>query len=414
MKLLVKTSIYYFYASFILLIVFGGLLFLILKSDISDEIQEQLDLQIEMISSEISQGNTIHYPLTTVAKTEIKQPRRFRDTLIYDHFQKQIEGYYALTETRRIGKHDYAITVMTTYIGWEEYFKTIGLVFFLLGVLLLGSGVAVNFFISRKIWNPFITNLALVKKHVLSSKEKLILVNTNTDEFEDLNTVLMDFASRAQNEYQGLQEFTENSSHELQTPISIIRSRLENLGQMDLSEDGIRHLNDAREALSRLSKVNKGLLLLAKLSGTQFPDVQQVSVSTLLTNHISQLEELFISRNLQLHTSIADCVVNASPHLVDILLSNLLSNQLKYAGKDSVVMVTLDSEMIDFRNEGPPLPFPETDIFNRFTKGNPDKSGVGLGLSIVKKICDIHQWKIIYYYETGVHIFQVYFSPVTD
>jgi signal transduction histidine kinase len=299
---------------------------------------------------------------------------------------------------------------MTTYIGWEEYFKTIGLVFLILGVLLLAMGVTVNFFISRKIWQPFITNLASLKKHALSSKEELILVNTQTKEFEELNNVLIDFALRAQNEYQGLQEFTENSSHELQTPISIIRSRLENLGQMDLNPENTRYLQEARDALTRLNKVNKGLLLLARLSGTQFPDVQQVSLSTLLTNQVQQLEELFTSRNLQLHTNVIDCVVDASPHLVEIMLSNLLSNQLKYASEASVLLITLNNKIVDFRNEGPPLPFAQSDIFNRFTKGDPRKSGVGLGLSIVKKICDLHQWGITYSYESGVHIFSINFT----
>lgn len=410
MKLLAKTSLYYFYASFALLIVFGGLLFLILKNDISDEIKEQLDLQVEMISAELKQGHTISYPLTSIKKINTLQPPHFRDTLIYDHFQKQIEDYYAFSTTKQIKGDYYVITVMTTYIGWEEYFKTIGLVFLILGALLLATGVAVNFFISRKIWQPFINNLSILKKHALSSKEDLVLMTTQTEEFEELNSVLIDFAIRAQNEYQGLQEFTENSSHELQTPISIIRSRLENLGQMDLIADNTRYLQEAKEALTRLTKVNKGLLLLARLSGTHFPDMQQVSLSSLLTNQVQQLEELFISKQLKLHTDVADCMVNASPHLMDILLSNLLSNQLKYANAESILLITLNSQMIDFRNEGAPLPFAQSDIFNRFTKGDPKRSGVGLGLSIVKKICDLHQWSIVYAYEDGVHIFRINFS----
>jgi signal transduction histidine kinase len=166
----------------------------------------------------------------------------------------------------------------------------------------------------------------------------------------------------------------------------------------------------ACRSLQKITKVNKGLLLLARLSGTQFPDVQKVSLSLLLSNQVQQLEELFISKNLQLRRDIVDCVVNASPHLVDILLSNLISNQLKYANTGSILLITLDSKMIDFRNEGPPLPFAQSEIFNRFTKGDPKKAGVGLGLSIVKKICDLHHWGIIYSYEAGVHIFSINFS----
>src|ERR1700754_2634060 len=161
MKLLTKTSFHYFWASLALLVIFGGLLFYLLKKDISKEIQEQLELQVEMIASEIRQGNTIHYPLVGIEKTNTLSIARFRDTVIFDHFQKLPEEYYALTATKQIGEEIYSITVLTAYIGWDEYSKTISYIFFSLGILLVTSGLIVNLLISRKIWLPFLTNLAV-------------------------------------------------------------------------------------------------------------------------------------------------------------------------------------------------------------------------------------------------------------
>jgi signal transduction histidine kinase len=267
----------------------------------------------------------------------------------------------------------------------------------------------VNLQISRKIWKPFLTNLAILKSHVLSSKEELVLCVSNTDEFEELNAVLLDFTLRAKKEYQGLQEFTENSSHELQTPISIIRARLERLGQMTLNTQNASYLKDARDALDRLSKVNKSLLLLAKLSGEYFPDIQPVPLSEILTQHLEQLEELYTSRQMNLKTHIEPCIVNASPHLLDIMLSNLLSNQLKHANPGTDISIKLTDKYLEFSNAGSPLPFPQSDLFNRFVKGDPGKAGIGLGLSIVKKICLIHRWNISYNYVNAVHIFQIRF-----
>jgi signal transduction histidine kinase len=409
MKLLTKTSLYYFSASLALLIIFGGLLFYLLKKDISEEIQEQLELQVDMIRAEIDRGNTIHYPLVEITKTEKTGPTYFRDTLIYDHFQKQTEGYYALTATKLVNGTVYKITVLTAYIGWDEYSKTISYIFFGLGLLLVTSGLVVNLQISRKIWKPFLTNLTILKRHALSSKEELVLSVSNTEEFEELNAVLLDFTLRAKKEYQGLQEFTENSSHELQTPISIIRARLERLGQMTLNTQNASYLKDARDALDRLSKVNKSLLLLAKLSGEYFPDIQSVPLSEILTQHLEQLEELYISRQMNLKTHIETCIVNASPHLLDIMLSNLLSNQLKHADPGTDISIKLTDKYLEFSNTGSPLPFPQSDLFNRFVKGDPGKAGIGLGLSIVKKICLIHRWNISYNYVNAVHIFQIRF-----
>ncbi|WP_183560438.1 sensor histidine kinase [Mucilaginibacter sp. SP1R1] len=409
MKLLTKTSLHYLCASLALLTIFGGLLFYLLKKDISAEIQEQLELQVDMISAEIRQGATIHYPLVDIVKTSKISPARFRDTLIYDHYQQLTEGYYALTETKQVKDEIYSITVLTAYIGWDEYSKTISYIFLGLGVLLAASGLVVNLLISRKIWRPFLMNLAVLKKHALSSKEELVLTGSDTDEFEDLKTVLLDFTLRAKKEYLGLQEFTENSSHELQTPISIIRARLENLGQTTLNEQSARYLKDAREALERLSKVNKSLLLLAKLSGEHFPDVQAISLSVLLTEQLQQLEELYESRKIDLKIHIEPCFIRASPHLVDIMLSNMLANQLKHSAVGAAISVKLNDSLIEFSNEGEPLPFAESDLFTRFVKGDQGKAGIGLGLSIVKKICLVHHWSIEYTYDKGIHLFQVRF-----
>jgi signal transduction histidine kinase len=409
MKLLTKTSFYYFWASLALLVIFGGLLFYLLKKDISKEIQEQLELQVEMITSEIRQGNTIRYPLVGIEKTNTLNIPRFRDTVIYDHFQKVQEEYYALTATKQIGREIYSITVLTAYIGWDEYSKTISYIFFALGILLVTSGLVVNLLISRKIWQPFLNNLVVLKKHALSSKEELVLSKSTINEFEDLNAVLLDFATRAKIEYQGLQEFTENSSHELQTPISIIRTRLESLGQMTLNAQDARYLTDAKEALDRLSRVNKSLLLLAKLSGEHFPDIQPVSLSVMLTEHLERLEELYISRQMNLKPRIETCFVNASPHLLDIMLSNLLSNQLKHADVGTRLSIKLTDSYLVLTNEGQPLPFPASSLFNRFVKGDPGKAGIGLGLSIVKKICLVHHWDINYSYLDNMHTFQIRF-----
>jgi signal transduction histidine kinase len=411
MKLLTKTSTYYLYASVILLIVFGGLLFLVLKKDISDEIKEQLDLQVTMIAEEIGDGHVVNYPLTIIEKTNTAKPGYFRDTVIFDHYQHINEGYYALTENRRINNVNYAITVMTTYIGWDAYFKTIGFVFVALGILLVVSGFMVNLLVSRKIWRPFLNNLSILKGHVLSSSEPLILQGSDTNEFKDLNEVLLDFAERSRNEYLGLQEFTENSSHELQTPISIIRSRLENLAQLSLQNEGARYVQEARDAVTRLSRVNKGLLLLARLSGTQFPDVTEVVLPEVLSAHIKQLDELFHNRGIQLQTSIAPCIVKASPYLVDILVSNLLSNQLKYTTGNHV-SITLQQNKLELSNEAEPLPFPESVLFARFVKGDARKAGTGLGLSIAKKICTVHNWEINHRYDDGKHIFTVNFGAL--
>jgi signal transduction histidine kinase len=409
-KLLTKTSLHYFWASLLLLAIFGTLLFIFLKKEISLEIKEQLELQVTLISNKLNEGDSISYPLVTIDK--VSQPAKtfFRDTSIFDIKQKVSENYLALTAYSQVKNQTYAITVMTTYIGWHEYVETIGLTFLGLSLLLAVAGMVVNYIVSRQIWRPFLVNLSSLKKHSLSSDEELVLQRSHTEEFDELNTVLMDFAARAKNEYHALQEFAENSSHELQTPIAIIRGRLESIGQRPLDGESIRYLNDAKTAIDRLSKVNKSLLLLTKLRNGHFPDVQTVCIDKLLHQHIEQLDELYGNRNLQLQTNIKQSCTEASPYLLEILLSNLLSNQIKYAPTGSTISIALDNASLVFTNPGQPLTFREDQLFKRFVKGKQEQNGAGLGLSIALQICKVHQWDISYTYNDDQHNFTIRFN----
>ncbi|GAA4320128.1 HAMP domain-containing sensor histidine kinase [Mucilaginibacter gynuensis] len=409
MKLLTKTSLHYLWVSMSLLSITCVLLFSLLKRDVSAEIEEQLELQHDMVTAEIQKGNPVNFPLVMVKPEKSKSTDAvFSDTVMHDARQNVSEDYYMLTQSKLINGKYYRITVMTTYIGWNEYLKAITTIFIVLAVLLIVAGTVVNYLISRKVWKPFFTNMQLLKNFSVAKNEELVLTKSNINEFEELNAVMLSFADHARKEYKGLQEFSENASHELQTPISIIRTRLDSISQLPLPNEAVGYLGDAKRSLTRLSKVNKGLLLLAKLTHDSFPDQQEMSLSAALNDVISQLEELFLSRGLQLQQHVAEVSAKASPHLVNIMLSNLLSNMLKNTRPDAALSVSLNADKLIFKNEGEPLPFAEEVLFTRFKKNKKAQSGIGLGLSIVRQICQVHQWDIQYSYTNQTHIFTVY------
>ncbi|RYZ96431.1 MAG: HAMP domain-containing histidine kinase [Sphingobacteriaceae bacterium] len=412
MKLIVKTSLHYLWLSLSILAATGVIFYMVLRHNISKEIMEQLELQVDMVSREIEKGNQLVFPLVEIKRESANANKLpvFKDTLIYDHLQKEYEGYYYFKEVKIIKGTPYSIKVMTTYIGWNEYLKTISWIFIGLTFLLVTAGIIVNYFTSKRIWRPFLNNLAILQEHSLQTHGQLLLQGSDIDEFEKLNAVLSDYAARNRKEYTGLQEFTENASHELQTPISIIRSRLESVSQQPLQNDVVSYVNDAKQALERLSKVNKGLLLLAKLTHDNFPDMQTLRVSIVLADQIAQLEELFESRGLKLQQDIEITAIKASPHLFDIMISNLLSNMIRHASQGGYVSVALNSNKLILTNEGKKLPFPEAELFVRFKKNSGSSASVGLGLSIINQICLVHKWKITHYYHNSRHIFTVWFT----
>lgn len=412
MRLLTKISYYHFWLSAIVLGITGCMLFLFLRNEISKEIEEQLELQTDMVAEELHMGRTVAFPLVNIRKGDkslMKLPKVFKDTLIYDRVQKVTEGYYYFSESKKINGQHYRIRVMTTYIGWDNYYKTIIYIFLSIAALLIVLGTLVNYFISRRIWKPFLINLKRMKGYSVSSKEELQLTLTDVAEFKEMNSVLIDLAARGKREYTALKEFTENASHEIQTPLSILKTRLESISQQPLTPDIGRLLNDAKEATIRLSKVNKGLLLLAKLENNAFTDVQWVSLEDVLKRNYDLMEDLFQHKDLHVEQHIEPKVVYVSAFLMEVLISNLLTNVLSYTPAGLQIVFKLNEQTLEISNEGEPLSFPENKLFTRFGKGAPGYKGNGLGLSIVKQICSINKWQVTYHYNSNMHRFRITF-----
>lgn len=412
MRLLSKLSYYYFWLSAFVLGITGVMLFLFLRHEVSKEIEEQLELQTDMVAEEIRMGRNVNFPLVQITRGNVqlmKLPRVFKDTLLYDRLQKESEGYYYFAESKKISNNYYRIKVMITYIGWNNYSRTIIYIFMCIAVMLIILGTLVNYFISSRIWKPFLINLKRMKGYSVSSKEALELARTDVKEFQEMNFVLADLAARGRREYNALKEFTENASHEIQTPLSILRTRLESISQLPVNDDLAKLLNDAKQAALRLNKVNKGLLLLAKLENDAFIDKQSILVHEVLQRNFDLMEDLFQTKALKVTLAIQHKEVFVSSSLMEILISNLLSNALSYSPVKGSVSISLTDEYLEIGNEGSPLTFEESKLFTRFGKGSPGLSGNGLGLSIVKQICISYQWNIAYRYAENQHFFKISF-----
>ncbi|WP_316824140.1 HAMP domain-containing sensor histidine kinase [Pedobacter miscanthi] len=412
MKLLTRTIINYFWLTIGVLLVTGFLLYGFLYLQIFEEIKEQLQLQESMVAKEISEGRKVNFPLV---KTEAVPLDRlmvnpvFKDTLIYDDIQKKKEGYYILRQPRQINGQVYMIEVMTTHIGWDGYSRAIIFIFILIAMMIVVVGSIINYFSNRKLLWPFLQNLDRLKVYSVSSNEKLELVGSDISEFKEFNLVINGLTERAGGEYRVLKEFTENASHEIQTPLSIIQGKLDRMSQFDQSVEMTGFIADAKSAVNRLTKVNKGLLLLAKLDNGAFPDENVLDISNLLFRQMEQIDDLIDHKAIKLVTEIKPKKITASASLMEVLISNLLSNMIAHSPKGATAKIVLLKNKISFENSGNQLPFEEHKLFNRFGKSVLGKTGNGLGLPIVQQICLLYGWQISYCYRGGNHIFEIIF-----
>jgi signal transduction histidine kinase len=269
------------------------------------------------------------------------------------------------------------------------------------------AGVVVNYFLSRQIWQPFFQNLKALKNYSLGDPE-IALAESPISEFKEMQMALQSMTNRSRREYLSLREFTENASHEIQTPLSIVRAKLERMTQLPVTEELATYIVQAKSSVDRLSRINKDLLLLVKLENGVFPGNTQLNLEKVIERQIAQMEEMYQNRDIHLETFFSVSLsVFCNEELIDILIGNLLANALHYTPAGGSVVVQSRGNGFVIRNTGKPLPFPGEHIFDRFKKSNAHAMSNGLGLSIVQQIILLHHWTISYSYDNGWHVFDI-------
>ena len=277
--------------------------------------------------------------------------------------------------------------------------------FSIIALLLLILFVA-NRFLLAKLWSPFNHTLEQLKQFNLSAKNKMDLQKTGIDEFAELNKIALLMTHKMSNDYESLKSFTENASHEIQIPLAIIKTKLELLSQSEkLDETQVNAIQSLNDATSRLSKLNHSLLLLAKIENRQFVETEPVNISSILLRYLENFEELAEIKNIRIVKNIAqNKMVEMNESLAGILVSNIISNAIKHNHNNGFIEINLDENGLTVKNTGP-APVKETsELFERFQKDSPLGDSLGLGLSIVKKICEMSGFSVSYHYENNLHI----------
>jgi signal transduction histidine kinase len=221
---------------------------------------------------------------------------------------------------------------------------------------------------------------------------------------------------KAREDYQSLKEFTENASHELQTPTAIIRGKLDLLMESDIRDEQAILIAEMQNALERLSRIHSSLTLLTKLENKEYSAKEPVCISNLARETLASFDELIQMKSLVLETHIEKAVyIPIHLSLADLLLTNLISNAIRHnaapADNKGVIRVDLSKEGLVVVNTGRAPSVPTEELFERFIKGNTGSDSIGIGLAIVRQICDLSEFDIVYQYSGGLHILAVSFVP---
>ena len=396
----------------------GILVFFIVQREIIREDSRRLRDTVELLAKNLREGTRldqldgyqVHIEERSYAAPPV--PLRVTDTSVWfpphGHYERELRAaasykmhgkHYHISASNLVAEPDEIAEGVIESLGW-----TFGL---LLGVVGLLSR-----FLSRRLLVPFNQTLRAIGAFSVTRPEPLRLAPTRTQEFTQLHRFLEQMTTKAASDYRSLKEFTENASHELQTPLAVIRGKLELLMESEISEKQAGLILAAHNAVEKLSKTSQALSLLTRLENQEYRATEPVDLSTLLHHALDAFHELFVMKGLTLEKQIAGPVpVRLNPGLADILLNNLLGNAIRHNHPDGCVSVTLTAAAFRIRNTGAPPPVPTETLFERFRKSNQSSDSSGLGLAIVKQICTLNGWDVRYGYHQGWHQLEVRFAP---
>jgi signal transduction histidine kinase len=417
MKLLTKTTLY-FLAVMVPLLVLAGLY---LFSEFSKEINDRSDKEllgneyewIRYLQNEAENGTRFILRTREIIIVPINADITPYPTLtnVYGYNARgERIPYRQLSQVVAIGNIPYQIIIRQSQEQRAALVADVTRIMFFVFAGLFIATLIFNWAISKQLWRPFRHSLGKIRGAELQKMEAIRFEETNIQEFNELNTALNYMTDKIYRDYVNMKEFTENAAHEMQTPIAAAQSKLEILLQSpDLKENQVQSILEASDALSRLSKLNGSLLLLAKIENNQYETSEAISFKAVIKKYLSLFEAFIKNKQLTVKTSEGeDFKTPLHSFLADSLVSNLLGNAIKYNYDGGTIEIATDGNSFSISNTSTYPPIPADKLFTRFSSAsNNGAPSNGLGLAIVKKIVDINKLQISYEAADGVHRFTV-------
>lgn len=325
--------------------------------------------------------------------------------------ENEMESFRKLQFLISVNGQNYIAIVKKSQQETEDIVQLILIITFSVIIFLLLILFIANRFLLSKIWRPFDHILEQLKQFNLSSKNKITPGKTDIKEFTELNEAALLMSEKVNKDYESLKNFTENASHEIQTPLAIIKNKIELLLQSEnLDKTQIQSIQILNDAASKLSRLNQSLLLLAKIENLQFETPEKVNFSKVVNQCIENFEELALIKNINIEKNIAENVlIKINDSLAEILASNIILNSIKHNVQDGKITIDLSEKSMSVSNTGEEPDENPGRFFERFKKNSSSGDSIGLGLAIVKTICDTYGFSVSYSYKNGIHLINVDF-----
>jgi signal transduction histidine kinase len=311
--------------------------------------------------------------------------------------------YRVLKYTLIVDGQKYLLEIGKSLTSIQNAKKNINRIILVFLVFIILVTLVTDLQYTRIILNPLKKITIKLKEISSPSKFDRTPVKTNTSDFIGLDNALRDLMIQIDESFQKEKEITVNISHELMTPISVLRSKLENiLLKSDVDPETAIKIEESLKTLHRLQSLVNSLLLIARIESHQYLRDDTFSIQNLLGEIIDELNPVAEDKEVNLTGDfILDYVFKkANRSLVFSMFYNVLNNAVKNTDPGGKIIVSSNVVHSRFQviitDTGKGMNKTQiSTLFSRFkTRNVYDEDGTGIGLAIAKSIADFHKIEV--------------------
>lgn len=325
-----------------------------------------------------------------------------KDRDFFDKVEKndyfRVDEYILIYDILEKNDNDYEI-----YVGIDEDIVEGDLRNILFGIIVLNSTIfiillVIGYFLINRTIKPLKVILDEVNSLQNGNDLSKRLKEANTkDEFEQLTNSFNKMLNNIENSVDNIKQFSSDASHELKTPLTVIQGEIELCQNSTKSKEELSvSLEKINKEQKKLQEIIKNFLLLSRLDKEVLKN-KKALLDKITFESIELNLEKIEAKNLELKLDIQeDLEVNFDEKYLHIVINNLLTNAIKYTNEGFIALsAKRNDNKIIFEISDSGIGISKEDkskIFERFYRVDKartcSKDGIGLGLSIVKKICD--------------------------
>lgn len=389
--------------------------------EINDEVDDSLEDYSEQIlirflageelpSKNTASNNQYYLKEITSEYAQSKPHISYIDSMVYIPVKRETEPARILTTIYKDADGQYYELVVSTPTFEKDDLKEsilFWIIFLYVGLLFVI--IVVNIWVYHQSTRPLHVLLTWMDKYHVGGKNEPLQNETDVTEFRKLNEAAIRNMERAEEVFEEQKQFIGNASHEMQTPLAVCRNRLETLMEDEtLNENQLEELGKTYNTLGYIAKLNKTLMLLFKIDNRQFTEKQDVDLNRIVRDYIQDYREIYAHLNIDVKVNETGTFkVRMNETLASILMNNLIKNSYVHNLKNGQLLIEISSSRLVLKNTGLNAPLHPKLIFERFYQGNKKEGSTGLGLALVKSICDRENLSVKYYFEDGLHCFEI-------